>query len=150
MLVAVFRYDFLDIHVLAFERIFSAISEGVVVYNKRGMITYLNPAAKNWLGVKKGDDGRTLCEELERMAKAWKRENEALPGLEEEKDLLALPTGEKLRLKHYPLRNKQGEETAQILLLTDGGEYFELLRQNRELAVSEQRLAIAQERNQCR
>ncbi len=147
MLVAVFRYDFLDIHVLAFERIFSAISEGVVVYNKRGMITYLNPAAKNWLGVKKGDDGRTLCEELERMAKAWKRENEALPGLEEEKDLLALPTGEKLRLKHYPLRNKQGEETAQILLLTDVGEYFELLRQNRELAVSEQRLAIAQERN---
>lgn len=147
MLVAVFRYDFLDIHVLAFERIFSAISEGVVVYNKRGVITYLNQAAQNWLGVKKGDDGRTLCEELERMEKAWKKENETLPGLEKENDLLALPTGEKLRLKHYPLRNKRGEETAQILLLTDVGEYFELLRQNRELAVSEQRLAIAQERN---
>lgn len=147
MLVAVFRYDFLDIHVLAFERIFSAISEGVVVYNKRGVITYLNQAAKNWLGVKKGDDGNQLYEELKRMAREWKKENETLPGLEKENDLLALPTGEKLRLKHYPLRNKRGEETAQILLLTDVGEYFELLRQNRELAVSEQRLAIAQERN---
>ena len=147
MLVAVFRYDFLDIHVLAFERIFSAISEGVVVYNKRGVITYLNQAAQNWLGVKKGDDGNQLYEELKRMAREWKKENETLPGLEEENDLLALAAGEKLRLKHYPLRNKRGEETAQILLLTDVGEYFELLRQNRELAVSEQRLAIAQERN---
>lgn len=147
MLVAVFRYDFLDIHVLAFERIFSAISEGVVVYNKRGVITYLNQAAQNWLGVKKGDDGNQLYEELKRMAREWKKENETLPGLEKENDLLALSTGEKLRLKHYPLRNKRGEETAQILLLTDVGEYFELLRQNRELAVSEQRLAIAQERN---
>ncbi len=147
MLVAVFRYDFLDIHVLAFERIFSAISEGVVVYNKRGVITYLNQAAQNWLGVKKGDDGNQLYEELKRMAREWKKENETLPGLEKENDLLALSTGEKLRLKHYPLRNKRGEETAQILLLTDVGEYFELLKQNRELAVSEQRLAIAQERN---
>lgn len=165
MLLAVFRYDFLDIHVLAFERIFSAISEGVVVYNKRGIVTYCNQAAENWLGVRRGHDGRALYRSLLERAREQENQKGSFSGTvkergeEEEKeleekeqkerdnDVLTLEGGEKLRLKHYPLRNKRGEETAQILLFTDVGEYFELLRQSRELGVSEQRLAIEQERN---
>lgn len=155
MLLAVFRYDFLDIHVLAFERIFSAISEGVVVYNKRGIVTYCNPTAQDWLGVKKGSNGREMEKKLREMAREQKEpsgdleetENETEKETETGQDVLTLAGGEKLRLKHYPIRNKRGEETAEILLLTDVGEYFELIRQSRELGVSKQRLAIEQERN---
>lgn len=147
MLLAVFRYDFLDIHVLAFERIFSAISEGVVVYNKRGIVTYCNKAAQDWLEVKKGSNGREFDEKLRDMMEAQKGQSEFWGETEQGKDVLTLAGGEKLRLRHYPLRNKRGEETAQILLFTDVGEYFELLKQSRELGVSEQRLAIEQERN---
>ncbi len=138
MLLAVFRYDFLDIHILAFERIFSAIAEGVVVVNPRGSITYCNPAAAKWLGVKKGEDGKQLHQKLKEMT--GDKENE-------ENDVLTLDGGEKLRLKHYPLLNRHGEEAAEILMLTDVGEYFALLKQSRELGVSEQKLAIEQERN---
>lgn len=159
MLLAVFRYDFLDIHILAFERIFSAIAEGVVVYNKRGIVTYCNQAAADWLGVKIGDNGKNLHQQLKQMSGgSWSGEalaqmaggfhrREDQTDAEGEKDVLTLATGEKLRLKDYPLKNRRGEETAEILLLTDVGEYFKLLRQNRELAVSQQRLAIEQERN---
>lgn len=190
MLLAVFRYDFLDVNVLAFEHIFESIAEGVIVCNKRGMLTYCNQAAEHWLGVTVGDsrdelwerisqtkggeavrerktagegkisretsdktggrvgnrEGRGNCTEASGRAGRERRENRRQ--LLEQEQTLVLELGEDtVRLKPYILRNKRGEETAGVFLLTDVGEYYELLHQNRELAVSEQKLAIEQERN---
>ena len=61
--------------------------------------------------------------------------------------VLSLDKGEKIRLKQYIQRDKTGAAAAGIFLLTDVGEYYERLRQSRELAVSAQKLAIEQERN---
>lgn len=150
MLLAVFRYDFLDVNVLAFEHIFESIAEGVIVCNKRGMLTYCNQAAEHWLGVTVGDSREELWEKISRTeggeAGRESRENRRRL-LERERTLVLALGGDTVRLKQYILCNKRGEETAEVFLLTDVGEYYELLHQSRELAVSEQRLAIEQERN---
>lgn len=202
MLLAVFRYDFLDVNVLAFEHIFESIAEGVIVCNKRGMLTYCNQAAEHWLGVTVRDSRKELWEKISRseggeaaregkpagegkaeeeektvregknsgevsdktgggIGKREGKRNRAGAGgragreskenrrrlLERERTLVLALGEDTVRLKQYILCNKRGEETAEVFLLTDVGEYYELLHQSRELAVSEQRLAIEQERN---
>lgn len=71
MLLAVFRYDFLDVNTMAFDKIFDSIAEGVVVYNRHDKITYCNGAAVHWLGLQTGDDMEPLRRILgEKGAKA--------------------------------------------------------------------------------
>lgn len=135
MLLAVFRYDFLDIYVSAAEKIFASISEGVIICNRRGMITCCNEPAKRWTGVCSG----------ELLPDSW---NFFSSDKEKKKNhILCLEEGKKIQVKSYIQRNKKGKMTAGILLFTDVSEYDERLRQSRELAVAEQHLAIEQERN---
>lgn len=143
MVLAVLRYDFLDVRGLTFEQILSSIAEGVAVYNKRGMIVYCNKAANDWLGISEGDTFEKVRERLEGLGIQVEREKERIL----EDLLLSLDGGGKIRLKQYIQRDKTGATAAGIFLLTDVGEYYERLRQSRELAVSAQKLAIEQERN---
>ena len=64
-----------------------------------------------------------------------------------EESVFSLENGGKIRVKQYVRKEKNGNLAAGTFLLTDVGEYYERLRQSRELAVSAQRLAIEQERN---
>lgn len=130
MLLAVFRYDFLDVNTMAFGRIFEEIGEGVVVYNGRGKITYCNRSARDWFSVEKGQP----LESLEKQ----------LTGGEVP---IVLPDGTRLEMKRYVHKDNQGRVVAGNLMFTDVGKYYELLRQGRELAVSNQKLAIEMERN---
>lgn len=129
MLIAVFRYDFLDIHVVASRHIFASISEGVMVYNKRGILTYCNDAACRMMDVKTGDEYEKAQKRL------YEYELEREEGYEKEMGekgvVLELAGGRKVRVKQYILRGKRGDETGMVLLLTDVGEYYELLRQSR-------------------
>ncbi len=143
MVLAVLRYDFLDVRGLTFEQILSSIAEGVAVYNKRGMIVYCHKAANDWLGICEGDTFEKVRERLEGLGIQVEREKERIL----EDLLLSLDGGGKIRLKQYIQRDKTGATAAGIFLLTDVGEYYERLRQSRELAVSAQKLAIEQERN---
>ena len=143
MVLAVLRYDFLDVRGLAFEQILSSIAEGVAVYNKRGTFVYCNEAAKAWLGICEGDDFEGARGMLASQGIVVEMEKEQLL----EDWVLSLDRGEKIRLKQYIQRDKTGAAAAGIFLLTDVGEYYERLRQSRELAVSAQKLAIEQERN---
>ena len=135
MLLAVFRYDLLDVNPMAFERIFDSIAEGVIVHNRSGVITYCNETAARWTGAKTG--GR--IEELS-------RELSGSGDIDGEK-LLTLEGNRKVEARCYQYRDKNGQVIAGTFLLTDVGKYFELLEQSRELAISNQRLAIERERN---
>ena len=143
MLLAVFRYDFLDVNALAFEQILASIGEGVAVYNKRGTMVYVNPAASRWMGIREGEDFQKLAQGLASLGMEVEKGREPAGGGQ----VVALEGGVKLRVKQYIRRTGKGELTAGTFLLTDVGEYYERIRQGRELAVSAQRLAIEQERN---
>ena len=144
MLLAVFRYDFLDVNTMAFDRMFDSIAEGVVVYNRREKVTYCNGAAMGWFGLKAGDGMDALWGIL--------RENGISPeetgeGQERVMTLGDGPSGRKLEVKRYAYRDRKGKSIAGAVMFTDVGKYYQLLEQEQELAVSNQKLAIEQERN---
>lgn len=146
MLLAVFRYDFLDINTIAFSKIFDIISEGVVVYNRRKKVTYCNHAARNWFGLHPGDGMEGIFERLERNGISMEREGFFSP----ETPVLDLGDGDearKLEVKYCSCLDQAGRPVAHTLMFTDVGKYYQLLEQGRELAVSNQQLAIEQERN---
>lgn len=143
MLLAVLRYDFLDVNSLAFESVLSSIAEGVAIYNKRGTFVYCNQAATQWLGIKKDDSFCVLQRKLGSQQITVQMERELLS----EESVFSLENGGKIRVKQYVRKEKNGNLAAGTFLLTNVGEYYERLRQSRELAVSAQRLAIEQERN---
>lgn len=145
MLLAVFRYDFLDVNIMAFGRIFEEIGEGIVVYNRRGKITYCNQAVRDWFQVENGQPVSGLAAVLESGG--------VDPGVFGAGDIpmqeahVSLEDGTQIEMKQYVHRDKQGRMVAGNLMFTDVGKYYELIRQGRELAVSNQKLAIEIERN---
>lgn len=124
MLLAVFRYDFLDINKMAFSELFDTISEGVIVYNHRDIITYCNQMAREWFDVQPGKSAEGLMEQVE-----------------------AAGTSRKLEVKKSTFSDKKGRVIANALMFTDVSKYYQILEQREELAVFNQRLAIEQERN---
>lgn len=143
MLLAVLRYDFLDVNSLAFGQIFSSIAEGVVIYNKRGTVVYCNASAGEWLGIREGDSFDIIRERMSGQRIEMEPERE----MSAREPVFTLENGGKIRIRQYIKRQKDKQFTAGIFLLTDVGEYYERLRQSRELAVSARRLAIEKERN---
>lgn len=132
MLLAVFRYDLLNVNPMAFERIFDSIAEGVIVYNRNGIITYCNETAGRWTGARSGSRIEDLPPELLSCGEGR-----------------TLMTGGEQRVEasRYQYLDHSGQAVAGTFLLTDVGKYFELLEQSRQLAISNQKLAIEQERN---
>lgn len=148
MLLALFRYDLLDVNVAASGQIFASMGEGVIIWNARGKVTCCNAAACRYVEVKNGDDYETVIRRLcQSGGVEFDSFNRGFCDKGTDSPLFHLPEGKKLRIHQYHIYDRKGRETAGVLLMTDVGEYYELLRQSRELAVSEQRLAIAQERN---
>lgn len=146
MLLAVFRYDFLDINTMAFGDIFDSISEAVVVYNRRAVITYCNHTAKSWFGIRSGDTVEALLDLLKDSGFAVDLdsfEDPQAPVL----DLGCAGEPRKLEVKQSDYRDQAGRLIAHALMFTDVGRYYQLLEQGEELAISNQRLAIEQERN---
>lgn len=157
MLLAVLRYDFLDINTMAFGKIFDTISEGIVIYNKRNKITYCNQTAREWFDVKPGDG----VEDVAGM--------ESVAGRNQDQDQTQAPDPEaggeqqmpknpvidlcrdnetrKLEVKHYTYRDRAGRAVAYAVMFTDVGRYYQLLERSEELALSNQRLVLEQERN---
>ncbi len=146
MLLAVFRYDFLDVNAMAFEEIFDTISEGVAIYNRSGNITYCNHAVSKWFRVHPGDEMNVIFDRLEQSGITIGDE-----GNDSQKEpVLELGEGQdqkKLEIRHYSYHDKTGRLVAHALMFTDVAKYYQLLAQGAELAVSHQRLAIEQERN---
>lgn len=168
MVLAVYRYDFLDVNPMAFSQILAEVAEGVLVYNERGKITYANGSARAWFGVEVGENVGEFWK------KSWSTPGQALPvespsasetGLPVESPsasetalpvegpaasepvLTVLPDGTRLEIRQYLNRNKAGRLLAGTVLVTDVSRYYELLERDRELAVSNQSLAIERERN---
>ncbi len=131
VLLATYRYDFLNVNAVAFEDAFNTIEEGVIVFNSRGRITYLSRAARELLGV--GQEARfdDLVEEL-------LGENESAEIFRYDKTI---------SLRRYRCLDEQGSTLAHIIICSDATHYYELVDRTEQLAEAEQRLAIEKERS---
>lgn len=167
MVLAVYRYDLLDVNPMAFSRILAEVEEGVLVYNERGKITYANGSARAWFGVETGENVERFWKisgieqaELQQAAlqqaafqqaalqqAAFQQAPESVKPAEHNPVMAMLPDGRRLEIRLYSNRNKSGRLLAGTVLITDVSRYYELMERDRELAVSNQSLALERERN---
>lgn len=130
VLLATYRYDFLNVNAVAFEDAFNTIEEGVIVFNSRGRITYLSRAAKELLQFERDSRLDALLELMNGAESAEiKRDDKTIS------------------LRQYRCLDEQGTTLAYIVICSDATHYYELVERTEQLAEAEQRLAIEKERS---
>ncbi|MCM1023290.1 MAG: histidine kinase [Prevotella sp.] len=139
VLLATYRYGFLNVNEIAFEDAFNSIEEGVAVFNRRGRISYINGMAKKQLGITAKTDLASFMEYISELN--GKRISESFDRAEIEKD------GIVYGIKHYFCRNGNGIPIARLIIISDISRYYQLIEKNDELALARQKLALEQERN---
>ena len=139
VLLATYRYGFLNVNDVAFEDAFNIIEEGVIVFSRRGRITYLSSAAKPLLEITEKDDLPSFIGYISGYTD--KELTEDFDYAEIEKD------GKNLGIKHYHCRDSKGIAVAQLVIVSDVTKYYQLIESTDELAGARQKLAIERERN---
>ncbi len=142
MLLVTYKYNFLNVNSIAFDRAFVDVSEGVLIYNKVGKITYINKAVERFFAISSKDSIWTFYH--------WIREYD--DRIEEETTSIMYENlievdGKTYNIKRYNHFDKKDKIVATTLMFTDMSKYYELLNRTKELAVSNQQLAIEKERN---
>lgn len=138
VLLATYRFGFLNVNPVAFEDALGCMEEGVIVFNKRGEITYISRAAKQLLGVTERMDHAGLLKYLGTFG-------EKLPEDFEYAEIRR--EGRILSLKRYHHRDDRGVILAFTVIVSDITRYYELIDRTEELAAARERLAVEQERN---
>lgn len=139
VLLATYRYGFLNVNDIAFEDAFNSIEEGVIVFNRRGRISYLSRTAKRQLDISEKTDFDSLIGHIAELA--GKKADENFDYAEIEKD------GTVYGIRLYQCRNDNGVPVAQIVIVSDISRYYQLIEKTEELALAGQKLVLEQERN---
>lgn len=128
ILLAAYRLNFLNVNAIALDRTLLHIEEGLLIYNKNGILTYANHMAQKMLP---DIDFANMENFLAVFSEQSSQKNER-----------------KLQLKRYEHKKKENQDIlAYTFLINDVTEYEELLKRTRELAITNQELAIEKERN---
>ena len=131
VLLATYNYGFLNVNGIAIEKVFRKISEGIIIVNKKGDITYVNESAKEYVND---------CRNIEEVFKSMGIEN--VGGYRE------IAYGDRiLSLKEYEHRNRVGNIIANTIVMGDVTKYHQLIEKTEELSKTNQVLAIEKERN---
>lgn len=142
LLWATYRYNFLNVNTLASSQVFESVTEGILIYNTAGKITYANEAAADILQVKTGEEAAAFYDRVRR----YNEEAAAKPDCDGEA-LLIMEDGRRVELKRQIHRDRRGRMTAGTVVLSDVSRYYELVERTRELAASNEQLAVERERN---
>lgn len=139
VLLATYRYGFLNVNDIAFEDAFNSIEEGVVIFNRRGRITYLSSAAGKQLDISEKTDFGSLIGYISELA--GKDIGEDFDYAEIKKN------GTVYGIRHYNCFNDKGVAVANIVIASDISRYYQLIEKTDELALARQKLVLEQERN---
>lgn len=139
VLLATYRYGFLNVNEVAFEDAFNSIEEGVIVFNRKGRISYLSRTAKRQLGISERTDFTSLISYISELAGKSTAEN--FDYAEAERD------GNIYGIRHYHCYNDKGVAVAHIVIVSDISRYYQLIEKTEELALARQKLVLEQERN---
>ncbi|MGN0636841.1 MAG: histidine kinase N-terminal 7TM domain-containing protein [Huintestinicola sp.] len=139
VLLATYRYGFLNVNDVAFEDAFNIIEEGVIVFSRQGRITYLSSAAGRMLDISEKTDLDSFISYISDFSESPLTED--FDYAEIEKD------GLHLGIKHYHCRDDKGIAVAQLVIVSDISRYYQLIEKTDELAGARQKLAIERERN---
>ena len=130
VLLATYRYDFLNVNAVAFEDAFNSIAEGLIVFNGRGSMTYMSRAAGKLLGI----GAEVTFEDMTVMMNGGEKAEVNVDG-------------RTVSLRRYRCLDERGRALAHLIICSDTTHYYELLERTSQLAEAERLLAIEQERS---
>ena len=138
IMVATFRYNFLDVNQLAFQEVMKDLQEGILIFRYQGDVSFQNKMIQEIFPDKTIEN----IEEFEQL-------------IEKEKWKELKETGETLLRKedaYYHLQRnfhyeKEQKVAAISFVMKDVSKYYELVEQIRKVSVLEQSLAVEHERN---
>lgn len=145
VIFTLYKYNFLNINSIAFEKGVRDISEGIIIFNNTGLITYMNKVVENFFVLNKKENISKIYKIIEKYNKDFcYKDDEPFSEV-----IITLKNGKTINIKRYNHYNnkKMKKIVATTLILTDMTKYYELLNNAKELALSNQQLAIEKERN---
>ena len=147
VLLATMKYRFLEVNITAFDVILSGLSDGVGIFGKNGVCTYSNGAFYTLLGLSLAEAPMNMSVIERQLAKFQYQDGECLY-VDEEGRYLQLQTyqSEEEQMMEVPMAQLSGNRVT-VFMLKDVSKYYELLHQTRELAITNERLALERERN---
>lgn len=138
MLLATFRYNFLDVWTIATNKVLETLEDGVATFDAYGCLMGENTSFR---GMSKALFGIEYFDDL----------NELLTALppEERGQLLSgqAVTIDRVQIKCQKHMDRHGQHIGTTFLLKDVSEFYALLEKNRELAAASEQIAVEQERN---
>ena len=144
VLFATIRYRFLEVNITAFDVILSGLEQGVAIFNPRGECTYSNESFFRLLAL--GQEGsltrNVVGKRLEQMQFLEQEDNVFL---DEQERYLQVQTYEPVSQSIWGHRSE--EEKMLVYMVSDISRYYEMMQQTRELAATNERLALEKERN---
>lgn len=143
VLLATIKYRFMEVNIEAFDIVLSGLSDGVAIFDKTGRCTFYNVAFQNYME-------KDFLLKSEHIMSYIITEITAMSYVED--NIYQDTQGRYLQVQVYQnmtevslehIRNNQPI----VFVLKDMSRYYELLRQTRQLAVANEKLALERERN---
>ncbi|MCQ2465028.1 MAG: histidine kinase [Oscillospiraceae bacterium] len=137
ILLAVYKYDFLDVNYMTFPNIFRNVPGGIIIADGLGSITYINETAKEYAGeISAPDDIYAVVDDSGFSAKKNDGFSEAEVNL----------NGRRINIRRY--NHFDGENImAAAFIMTDITKYHELIEKTRKLNTANEEIAVEKERN---
>lgn len=134
ILIATYRYGFLNVNSLAFENVIKSISDGVFIFNSKGRMTYSNDSAENMMpDIEKIDDIEKYIysyDDSERFSEA---------------DIVV--DKRNLHIKRYNYFDSGNDIITSAFIISDTTRYYQLIERTEELSAANEKLAVEKERN---
>lgn len=151
VLLATIRYRFMDVNISAFGTVLSGLSDGVVIFDKHGRCTYYNEAFFQIAKIEK-KYSKLYFQDVSSLIQSWEEKEEK--GIYHKDDqyiqvqIYQSVSGNTSEEQMKPV-DMEGvlEHKETVFVLKDISRYYEVLRQTRELAITNEKLALERERN---
>lgn len=144
MSFATIKYKFMEMNITAFDVALSNILEGVIIFDKTGMVTFYNQAAKQLLGKSDLQFKQLSLSQVEDDMK----DLELIEEVEKQNHLYKDEKGRYLEVEIYDKRYKaKNYEKYIIYIIKDMSKYYEVLEQTKQLVITNEKLALEKERN---
>lgn len=137
ILLAVYKFDFLDVNYMTFPKIFRNVPGGIIVADGFNNITYMNETAAGFLGENPG------IEDIYTAAGDEKFNADRGEGFSETEAYL---DGKRVNIRRY---NQFDGDTvmAAAFIIIDISKYYELIEKTRKLNEANEEIAVEKERN---
>lgn len=137
VMVATFRYNFLDVNQLAFGQVLEEIQDGIIIFKVDDTCSFQNAVATSFL---KGKTIETMEEFYQQL-----QEEESIE-LREKGEIIFHRNEQYFHIQKA-LHYEKNSRAAVSFVIKDVTRYYELMEQSKRISVLEQTLAVEQERS---